>query len=171
MAAPPYIPNLIGIDMAVAKQHLDFINLMTYDFHGTWETEVNFMAPWSDPAGGTLDISNTLNHFINVLGWPRSKLNLGLGLYGASWTLSPFAPAAIGAAAAGTGPGQPCTRERGCSRVHDEGVLLVGAAPFFTSRQVVGLSELLVGLSGLAWPAGWRRAGTDMHSCMFPAKC
>ncbi|PRW32530.1 chitotriosidase-1- isoform B [Chlorella sorokiniana] len=133
MAAPPYIPNLIGINMAVAKQHLDFINLMTYDFHGTWETEVNFMAPWSDPAGGTLDISNTLNHFINVLGWPRSKLNLGLGLYGASWTLSPGAPAAIGAAAAGTGPGQPCTRQAGYASWGEVRALINAGAQVFVS--------------------------------------
>lgn len=36
--------------MAVAKQHLDFVNLMTYDYHGSWDTATNFMAPWSDPA-------------------------------------------------------------------------------------------------------------------------
>ncbi len=46
---PPLLSRA-GIDMAAAKQHLDFVNLMTYDYHGSWDTTTNFMAPWSDPA-------------------------------------------------------------------------------------------------------------------------
>lgn len=36
--------------MAAAKQHLDFISIMTYDYHGGgWEPfKVNFHAPWQD---------------------------------------------------------------------------------------------------------------------------
>ena len=43
-----------GIDMAAAKQHLDFLNIMSYDYHGSWDAATNFMAPWSDPAVGSL---------------------------------------------------------------------------------------------------------------------
>lgn len=113
MATAAYTPNLAGINMTAAKQHLDFLNIMSYDYHGSWDAATNFMAPWSDPAGGVLDIEGTLNHYINVLGWPKGKLNLGLGLYGASWTLAPGAPAAIGAAVSGVGPAQPCTGQGG----------------------------------------------------------
>lgn len=40
--------------MAAAKQHLDFLNIMSYDYHGSWDAATNFMAPWSDPAVGSL---------------------------------------------------------------------------------------------------------------------
>lgn len=125
--------------MAAAKQHLDFLSIMTYYYAGSWDTSTKFMAPWSDPSvrretglvgwpaavqasgfraqlrsgdrqghgglqvskdaqlmaschaghlrataglaliaalactsqGGSLDIEGTLNHYINVLSWPK----------------------------------------------------------------------------------------------------
>ena len=36
--------------MAAAKAHLDFLSIMTYDYHGSgWEpSATNFLAPWAD---------------------------------------------------------------------------------------------------------------------------
>lgn len=39
-----------GVDMPAAQRHLDFVNIMTYDYHGpSWEPgTVNYLAPWTD---------------------------------------------------------------------------------------------------------------------------
>ena len=34
-----------GYDVARISRHLDFINVMTYDFHGQWEKEVGHNSP------------------------------------------------------------------------------------------------------------------------------
>ena len=28
---------------------LDCLNVMTYDYHGSWEMQVNLLHPWNDP--------------------------------------------------------------------------------------------------------------------------
>ena len=40
--------------MAVAKAQLDYLSIMTYDYHGTWDDTTNFMSPWVDPLVGGL---------------------------------------------------------------------------------------------------------------------
>ena len=40
---------LAGLDLPSLGQSLDFINIMTYDFHGAWDQAVNFHTPWQDP--------------------------------------------------------------------------------------------------------------------------
>ena len=47
-------------------------NIMTYDFHGSWDTTVNYQTPWVDPLGGTFDIQHALNYYIGAgvpAGW------------------------------------------------------------------------------------------------------
>ncbi|KAG5676611.1 hypothetical protein PVAND_006432 [Polypedilum vanderplanki] len=71
---------------------VDFINLMTYDFHGGWETQTYSQAPLY---GGTLDTSpywKSLNVDACVGYWisqgvPKDKLVVGVPLYGRSYTL------------------------------------------------------------------------------------
>lgn len=54
VASPIACSLCAGINMTAAKQHLDFLNIMSYDYHGSWDAATNFMAPWSDPAVGCL---------------------------------------------------------------------------------------------------------------------
>ena len=74
---------------------IDFVNLMTYDFHGAWESPTNFHSalyhPSGDPSTGDAAKYDT-NDAIQALiaaGMPASKINLGIGFYGRGWTNVP----------------------------------------------------------------------------------
>jgi chitinase len=74
------------------SRHLDFINLMTYDFHGGWEGSTNFHSPLygtpADPSTGDVRRYNTHDavQAMKAAGVPAAKLNLGIGFYGRGWT-------------------------------------------------------------------------------------
>lgn len=82
-------------DPGTYHQYLDFINVMTYDFHGTWESKTNhhsalFASP-RDPSTGDQRFYNS-NDAIEAFrsrGVPASKLTLGIGFYGRGWTNVP----------------------------------------------------------------------------------
>jgi chitinase len=76
---------------------LDWINLMTYDYHGTWENAAGFLAPLGrDPADpANANVADTVELFLGE-GIPARKLVLGLPFYGKGW-------------AGCTAPYQPCT--------------------------------------------------------------
>ncbi|WP_321166281.1 glycosyl hydrolase family 18 protein [Luteimonas huabeiensis] len=91
--------------------YLDYINVMTYDFHGAWESRTNhhsalFASP-ADPSTGDVRLYNTHDAIQAFLdrGVPASKLNLGIGYYGRGWTNVPSAGNGLyqsGTAAPGT---------------------------------------------------------------------
>lgn len=92
MAAPAGIDKIRAFDPGLAHPYLDFINVMTYDFHGTWENTTNFHSPLygssADPSTGDARQYNTHDGLQAYLdrGVPASKLNLGIGYYGRGWT-------------------------------------------------------------------------------------
>nr|WP_147653390.1 glycosyl hydrolase family 18 protein [Vulcaniibacterium gelatinicum] len=71
---------------------VDFINVMTYDFHGAWEPRTNFHSALfndpGDPATGDARYYNTHDAIQAFLdrGVPASKLHLGIASYGRGWT-------------------------------------------------------------------------------------
>ncbi len=80
-------PSLAGIDMPLVEPLLDQINLMTYDYHGTWEPISAHNSPLyaSRPEDSLLCVSATWRLFTGELGVPRAKLNIGLPFYGHSY--------------------------------------------------------------------------------------
>ncbi|XP_075898381.1 chitinase-3-like protein 2 [Nelusetta ayraudi] len=93
----------------IAK-YLDFMNVMTFDFHGPWESVTGHHSPLYR---GTLDtgdsihlnIDSAMQHWVN-LGAPPHKLNMGFAAYGRAFTLSSEFTH-VGAPASGAG-------EEGC---------------------------------------------------------
>jgi chitinase len=79
--------------------HLDWINLMTYDYHGSWETVSGLNAPLgrdaNDPTPSTartpVNIETTVARWLG-LGIPASKLTLGIPFYGKGWAGCPPGP-------------------------------------------------------------------------------
>jgi chitinase len=79
-------------DPGTYHQSLDYINVMSYDFHGAWEAKTNhhsalFDSP-NDPSTGDVRFYNSNDAIEAFLsrGVPASKLNLGIGFYGRGWT-------------------------------------------------------------------------------------
>ena len=95
------------------NQSTDFLNLMTYDMHGSWEAhQVDHHAPLYKRSFDTTNyIDYVVDYYISK-GYPASKLNLGIPLYGRSWTLSSTSTALL-APASGAGPVGPFTGEPG----------------------------------------------------------
>jgi chitinase len=82
------------MQLAAVAGQLDFLNLETYDYHGTWETTTNHAAPLFespfDPARGQgLNIEATVAAYLKA-GVPARKLVLGIPSYGRGWAGVPI---------------------------------------------------------------------------------
>ncbi|MEK7474876.1 MAG: glycoside hydrolase family 18 protein [Candidatus Coatesbacteria bacterium] len=64
----------------------DFLNIMTYDFHGPWTDHAGHNSPLgevrSDPCGLLNNCAASMGFWHFVKGFPREKLNLGIPSYG-----------------------------------------------------------------------------------------
>ncbi|XP_033987635.1 chitinase-3-like protein 1 [Trematomus bernacchii] len=93
----------------IAK-HLDFINVLTFDFHGPWESVTGHHSPLyngsQDTGNKTYSNTDYAMRYWRDRGAPAQKLNLGLAAYGRAFDLS-TASSDVGAPA--NGPG-----EEGC---------------------------------------------------------
>ena len=80
----------------IYKSYVDWINVMTYDIHGAWETNTNLQAALyanpNDPSGTSpVDIKNKYNidyimrYYRDTKGVPASKLNIGMPFYSRGW--------------------------------------------------------------------------------------
>jgi chitinase len=90
IAAPAGSQNYSNIQLAAVAEELDFLNLETYDYHGTWETTTNHAAPLLespfDPARGKgLTVDATVTAYLEA-GVSASKLVVGIPAYGRGWT-------------------------------------------------------------------------------------
>jgi chitinase len=91
--------TLRNIDLRRAQDYLDFINLMAYDFAGSWSTIAGHQAQLYPGNPGESSGSAATEYVISQ-GFPPQKILLGIPVYGRSF---------VGAA----GPGQPFTATAG----------------------------------------------------------
>uniref|UniRef100_T1GD51 Uncharacterized protein n=1 Tax=Megaselia scalaris TaxID=36166 RepID=T1GD51_MEGSC len=105
-------PNLAGpsYDIAAISLHLDLINLMTYDLHGSWESVTGMNSPLY--SSGPFSIEKAVNYWLNN-GAPASKLTVGLAAYGRTFTLANPSNNGLGAPSVGAGTAGQFTREGG----------------------------------------------------------
>src|SRR5699024_9626978 len=98
-------------DALQLSKYLDFINVMTYDFHGAWERVTGFNAPLA-PLNDSLTVSYAINYWLK-LGVDPGKVIMGIPLYGRTFTLAGSANG-IGAPTVGNGgEAGPYTRQLG----------------------------------------------------------
>jgi chitinase len=76
---------ILDSNLLESIQYLDYINLMTYDFHGSWENMTDFNSPLYDDGGNQASMDATVTIFIKA-GIDAADLNLGLAFYGRGWT-------------------------------------------------------------------------------------
>ncbi len=72
-------------EMDKAQQYLDFVNIMTYDFHGSWTPTTGHhtnLYPSGDPSGMS-SVMGVENHL--EAGVPVEKLVLGVAFYARGW--------------------------------------------------------------------------------------
>jgi GH18 family chitinase len=89
IAAPIGPGNIRNLELEAIASKVDWINLMGYDFHGTWETKTNFNAPLfrtpSDPGDAGLNLDAAVQTYLS-LGFPKEKMVLGVPFYGHGWS-------------------------------------------------------------------------------------
>jgi chitinase len=86
-ASPTYVQNT---ELGKLQKYLNWINIMTYDFHGGWDTTSGNNAPLyfdaaePSPSATVFNVEAAVNGHLNA-GVPASKLVLGLPFYGRGW--------------------------------------------------------------------------------------
>uniref|UniRef100_H9GTR5 GH18 domain-containing protein n=1 Tax=Anolis carolinensis TaxID=28377 RepID=H9GTR5_ANOCA len=113
-----------GYEVDKISKSLDFINLMTYDFHGSWDPKTGHVSPLvPDTAEETLLKEVSQDDAVNYWksnGAPPEKIILGIPLYGRSFTLS-SSQTGLNAPASGPGTAGIYTREAGFLSYYEVG--------------------------------------------------
>jgi len=83
--------NMNATEPAEYIKSLDWVSLMTYDFHGNWENtgpanfQSNLYGDPKSPDGGSLSIDSAV-HNIMELGVPADKIVIGVPYYARGWS-------------------------------------------------------------------------------------
>lgn len=164
--------------VAPMKKNLDWINVMCYDYHGSWDTTATgAQALLYDPKSN-ISTSYGLRSWIKA-GMPRQMVVMGLPLYGRTWKLKDPNVNGIGASAVGVGPGEEgvltysqvekFNKENGATVVYDVetvstysyvGTSWIGYDDELSTTTKLGFAQAL-GLRGyffwaLSFDAGWK---------------
>ncbi|KAL7442529.1 hypothetical protein ACHAXH_009809 [Discostella pseudostelligera] len=86
-ALPCSTSNINNIEVETVAEYLTEFNLMTYDFHGSWDTTTGVNSPLydgpNDPEPGW-SVDGCVKSWV-TRGAPQDKLNIGLAFYGRSF--------------------------------------------------------------------------------------
>ncbi|KAF1920463.1 glycoside hydrolase superfamily [Ampelomyces quisqualis] len=89
IAAPAGADNYQNIPLREVAETLDFVNLMAYDFSGSWDNATghasNLAPSKTNPKSTPYNANSVIQHYISA-GVPSTKLNLGMPLYGRAFT-------------------------------------------------------------------------------------
>jgi GH18 family chitinase len=108
IAAPIGPGNIRNIEPQKIAAAVDWINVMGYDVHGTWDSTTNFNAPLyrspNDPADAGLNIDAAIQSYLSA-GAPPEKLTLGVPFFGHGWSDVPETDYGLYQSAGGAAPG------------------------------------------------------------------
>ncbi|XP_025061622.1 chitotriosidase-1 [Alligator sinensis] len=132
-----------GYEVSDILKELDFINLMTYDFHGSWEHTTGHVSPLykGNNETGPAEYSNTdaaVKYWMSK-GAPAEKIIMGIPTYGRGFTLS-SSDSDVGAPASGPTTAGTFTREAGFLAYYEICTFLKGATTKMIKDQKVPYS-------------------------------
>ncbi|XP_014219820.1 probable chitinase 10 [Copidosoma floridanum] len=104
--------------VAELSKYLDFINLMEYDFHGTWEKNTGHNSPLYSASWESKESARVLNIHASIQYWlshgaAPEKLILGIPFYARGFTLANPANNGLNALSRGGSHAGPYTRQKG----------------------------------------------------------
>ena len=102
-------------DVPSISRDLDWISVMTYDYHGHWDQMTGHVAPMyyhSETENEYFNANFTINYWIEQGADPQ-KLIMGIPMYGQTFTLSKVAENGLNAPATRPGQAGPFTRQPG----------------------------------------------------------
>lgn len=108
---------LNAYDIPLIVSHVDFLNIMAYDYYGSWDKKLGHNSPLKTRSNASgddlrLNIDWTIRLFY-TLGAPLEKLILGVPFYGRSFTLKNKNNTFLGAESKSAGLSGAYTREEG----------------------------------------------------------
>jgi len=120
VAAGEWVVNT-AYDVPRVAAAVDWLDLMTYDLHGSWETRTGAHTALFAPAGAGAQSDAaklTVDHAVRMWiakGAAPEKIVMGMAAYGRSWTLAAWdaGKTGLGLSAAGAGLAGTYTREKG----------------------------------------------------------
>lgn len=77
-AGNEYIKNT---ELSKLSQYVDYVNIMTYDFHGPWDRYTGFNSPLYNNTYSSDSINSSINNWINA-SFPKNKIVMGIPFYG-----------------------------------------------------------------------------------------
>ncbi|MAI81122.1 MAG: hypothetical protein CL917_19430 [Deltaproteobacteria bacterium] len=83
VASPGGYDKIANFNLPGLTPSVDFYNVMTYDFHGTWENTTGHQAAFQADANG-YDIRTSIDLYLEA-GVPASKIVLGSPIYTRAW--------------------------------------------------------------------------------------
>ncbi|KAG8229921.1 hypothetical protein J437_LFUL009655 [Ladona fulva] len=123
-----------GYEVPTLAKYLDWVAVMTYDYHGQWDKKTGHVAPMyfhPDDDFYFFNSNFSINYWISE-GVPREKIVMGMPLYGQSFTLTQASTNGLNARASGPGQAGEFTRAAGflayyeiCDRVKNQGWTVV----------------------------------------------
>ncbi|XP_076845303.1 acidic mammalian chitinase-like [Brachyhypopomus gauderio] len=106
-----------GYQIAKIGAVLDYLHVMTYDFHGSWEQHTGANSPlYKGTADQGAYIYFNMDYAMNYWksnGAPAEKLLVGFPTYGHTFRLASASNTGVGAPANGPGPAGPYSRQSG----------------------------------------------------------
>ncbi|KAK9760868.1 hypothetical protein K7432_014685 [Basidiobolus ranarum] len=108
IAAPASFWYLRHFDVREITKSLDWINIMTYDIHGSWDANIESIGPYVNSHTNLTEVDAAIDLFLRA-GASPDKLNLGLGFYGRSFTLKDSSCTAVGCEFSGPSRAGPCS--------------------------------------------------------------
>ncbi|CAL1528692.1 unnamed protein product [Lymnaea stagnalis] len=124
-----------GYDIPAIMPFMDFISLMTYDFHGSWEPYTGMNSPLfaheTDVGNDTyLNLDWAAQYYV-TLGAPRDKINIGIATYGRSFLLDSLTNKGVRAPASKPGDAGTYTMEKGFVSYYEVCDLMKSGAQVF----------------------------------------
>ncbi|XP_071383444.1 acidic mammalian chitinase-like [Centroberyx affinis] len=129
-----------GYEIAEVSKYLDFMNVMTYDFHGAWDPFTGHNSPLyrsSSDMGEHIyfNVDFAIKYWRD-LGAPVEKLMLGFATYGRTFRTSTAANG-VGAPVSGAASAGPYTREAGFWSYYEICTFIQGGSLQWIDEQMV----------------------------------
>ncbi|XP_074078507.1 chitinase-3-like protein 1 [Macrotis lagotis] len=116
-----------GYDIGKISEYLDFINFMTYNFHGAWEKTTGHHSPlYKGKKGNSYSNVRYAVKYVLSRGVPPSKLVMGIPTFGNTFTLA-SSDSEVGAATVGGGTPGLYTKMSGILAYYEVCEFLYGA--------------------------------------------
>ncbi|KAF8074509.1 hypothetical protein FPV67DRAFT_584750 [Lyophyllum atratum] len=112
LATPAGYWFLKGFELDKISPELSFFNMMSYDYHGPWDTTVPGANSTAQPQSSLLDMQDSVKLYVKA-GVDMNKVNLGLAWYGRTFELEQSSCEGYNCDMKGGGTKGVCTGESG----------------------------------------------------------